>query len=57
MTEDLRRAAQHESGHACTALYFSLPLRGVTINSDGFGCTAYSRRLSVGEVEPWMVIG
>jgi hypothetical protein len=33
------RTAQHESGHAVAALFYSLPLLEVVVDADGSGCT------------------
>jgi hypothetical protein len=51
----LRRAAIHEAGHAVAALFHTLPLLEVTVRADGSGITRYGRRLTVGEIEHWMV--
>ena len=49
MTHHVARAATHESGHAVAALRFWLPLREIVVNSDGIGCTRYTRHFSWGE--------
>jgi hypothetical protein len=49
------RTAQHESGHAVAALFYSLPLLEVVVDADGSGCTRYKRHFGVGEIECWVV--
>jgi len=49
----IHRAAIHESGHATSALSFSLPLRCVFIRDDGTGGTSYARKLGPAEASSW----
>jgi hypothetical protein len=59
MTDDskLVRCAAHESARATLALLHHLPLKDVTIQPDGSGRTAYSRRFSgTGEIEAWITV-
>ena len=49
------RTAQHESGHAVAALFYSLPLLEVVVDADGSGCARYTRHFGVGKIECWVV--
>ncbi len=51
----LQLAGVHEAAHATAALCLMLPLRCVFIRDDGSDGTAYTRRLSWGEVDRWTI--
>lgn len=51
----LQLASVHEAAHATAALSLMLPLRCVFVRDDGTGGTAYTRRLSWGEVDRWTI--